>query len=141
MTLEPSTDAVERRHPYHDWSHKHTAAAAGDVAELLRYLNHAAMHEQAVPSPAAAAAVLVELAAALDRMPTLTARLGRRVSTFDPAPLRLIDQGHASDLFRRELNEVAAALTGGFDQLVVIGEEMAQLGHRVARLYLPAKVE
>jgi len=51
-------ELVAAVHPYGQWSGPHTAGAAAQLAELVRYLNHATLDRpgEALPDPNIAAA-------------------------------------------------------------------------------------
>ena len=46
-------EIVTDMHPYNEWSGAHTRAAVSEIGELVRYLNHATQHPEALPDPEA----------------------------------------------------------------------------------------
>lgn len=62
-------ELIVELHPYNEWSFSHTRAAAGEISELVRYLNHATQHPEAMPGPEAVAEVLHLLGQTVRRLP------------------------------------------------------------------------
>lgn len=132
----PADELVARLHPYDERTAQHTAAAARELAELVRYLNVATLDDPhaALPDPNTAASVLGALHTAATRLPQLLRQLHARVGDFethpdlatgsseDPAPV-------LAQLARVALDNAAATLGPFTDAL---GEAFAALD----RLYL-----
>ncbi|WP_433292032.1 hypothetical protein ACQP2F_26940 [Actinoplanes sp. CA-030573] len=78
-------ELVTELHPYHEWSEAHTSAAVGEIAELVRYLNHATQHPEALPGPAAAVGRQVVEAGLGERLDAL----GREIEAAGFAARRL----------------------------------------------------
>jgi len=114
-------ELVVELHPYNEWSAVHTTAAAGQVAELLRYLNHATDHPEALPDPAAVADLLHLLGQSVRRLPQTLRQVARRVDA--PEISR--------DLFDPEAE--AGARLG--ERLDAIGLEIERIGGQARRLH------
>ena len=84
----PADELVARLHPYDERTGEHTAAAAAQIAELVRYLNVATLDDPAaaVPGPNTAASVLGALHTACQRLPQLLDQLGSRMQTLAADP-------------------------------------------------------
>src|ERR1700759_455982 len=78
--LNPEELVIEL-HPYHEWSVAHTRAAAGELAALVRYLNHATQHPEALPNPDAAGELLQQLGQSIRRLPQLLKQASARMDT------------------------------------------------------------
>jgi hypothetical protein len=69
-------ELVVELHPYNEWSFSHTRAAAAEISELVRYLNHATQNPEALPGPGAAAEMLHLIGQTVRRLPQLVKQAG-----------------------------------------------------------------
>jgi hypothetical protein len=96
-------ELVLELHPYNEWSGSHTRAAAGEISELLRYLNHATQHPEALPSADAAAELLQVLGQTVRRLPQVLKQSSARLGD-DAAEL-----GERLDSLGQEIEQAAFA--------------------------------
>lgn len=84
----PADELVAALHPYGQWTGQHTTAAAAQIAELVRYLNHATIERpsEALPDPNTTAAVLGALHTTCTRLPQLLSQLRARIRAFETDP-------------------------------------------------------
>lgn len=87
-TCRAADETVAALHPYGERTAEHTAAAAAQLAELVRYLNVASLDNPAasLPDPNTIAAVLGSLKTAFERLPQLLDQLAVRVRTLAEDP-------------------------------------------------------
>ena len=132
----PADELVARLHPYDERTAEHTAAAARELAELVRYLNVATLDtpEQALPDPNTTAAVLGALHTAATRLPQLLHQLRDRGADFETH--RDLATGSSEDLAPVLAQLAGVALA---DAAAVLGPFTDALGEAFAavdRLYL-----
>lgn len=80
---------VEAAHPWLEWSARHTIGASTELAELVRYLNHATQTQEvreALPFPSQMDSVVGDLASAVSRMPQLFEQLAGRLKEWRADP-------------------------------------------------------
>jgi hypothetical protein len=75
-------EIVTEMHPYNEWSGAHTRAAVAEIGELVRYLNHATQHPEALPDPAAIGEVLRLLGQSVRRLPQVVKQAEARLAGF-----------------------------------------------------------
>jgi hypothetical protein len=139
--IKDAEEVVSELHPYFEWSAKHSSSAAATIAELVRYLNHATEHPEAVPLPQDVGAILYQLGTTLERLPQTLWQLGQLVRKHadNPAlassgsPERM--KGHAAAEWALV---VAARLrdTQRDTQLKDIGKQLKRLGWDAEYLHL-----
>jgi hypothetical protein len=107
----PADELIATLHPYGERSAQHSASAAQQIAELVRYLNHAATTGEGVPDPNTAAAVLAALYTTCTHLPHLLRRLRHRMDAFaaDPALATASSTDTASALAARTAASIAEA--------------------------------
>lgn len=129
-------DLVATLHPYGQWSERHTVGAATQIAELVRYLNHATMDrpDEALPDPNTAAAVLGALHTTCTRLPQLLNQVGARLSELsdDPDLATGSSEHPAAHLAHRA---VAALATAG-PALTELASAVQAAFYAADRLYL-----
>jgi hypothetical protein len=133
-------DVVNDLHPYGEWSGSHTAAAAAEIAELVRYLNHATQSREALTSPKTVAALLHGVSTALVRMQQLIQQVGQAVDrmSYEPDLESEGQPGHDSAVtLALRLFDPEAELERPGDRLRAFGEQLQKLAFEADRLYLP----
>ena len=73
-------EIVTDMHPYNEWSGAHTRAAVAEIGELVRYLNHATQHPEALPDPEAVGEVLRLLGQTVRRLPQVVKQADARLA-------------------------------------------------------------
>jgi hypothetical protein len=73
-------------HPYNEWSGAHTRAAVAEIGELVRYLNHATQHPEALPDPAAIGEMLRLLGQSVRRLPQVMKQADARLAALTGEP-------------------------------------------------------
>jgi hypothetical protein len=125
-------------HPYGEWNGQHSTSAAWQVAELVRYLNHATLDhpDQAVPDPNTAAAILGALHTAATRLPQLLDQLAGRMRAFAADPdLATSSADGAQTLAGRS----AAFLTAARPVLSQLTAALGNAHQAADRLYLDSE--
>ena len=72
-------EIVTDLHPYHEWSGAHTRAAVAEIGELVRYLNHATQHPEALPDPESIGETLRLLGQSVRRLPQVIKQADARL--------------------------------------------------------------
>jgi len=80
-------EIVTDMHPYNEWSGAHTRAAVAEIGELVRYLNHATQHPEALPDPEAVGEVLRLLGQTVRRLPQVVKQADARLAAFAGPPI------------------------------------------------------
>lgn len=106
-----------------------TAAAARQIAELVRYLNHATLADEALPEPADTARVLGELADAAERMRQLLGQIAGRLKRYEP-----LGSDDGNPVASRA--ETVAAAVAAWAHLEHATAELRRARDAAARLYL-----
>ena len=75
-------EIVTDMHPYNEWSGAHTRAAVAEIGELVRYLNHATQHPEALPDPEAVGEMLRLLGQSMRRLPQVVKQAEARLVGF-----------------------------------------------------------
>jgi len=117
-------ELVVELHPYNEWTAGHTRAAAGEIAELLRYLNHATQHPEALPDPLAVADLLHLLGQSVRRLPQALQQAARRADALGAGEI-------GRELFDPE-GEAGSRLG---ERLDAIGLEIERIGGQARRLH------
>jgi hypothetical protein len=73
-------EIVTDMHPYNEWSGAHTRAAVAEIGELVRYLNHATQHPEALPDPVAIGEMLRLLGQSVRRLPQVVKQADARLA-------------------------------------------------------------
>jgi hypothetical protein len=129
-----AAELVTDLHPYHEWSAAHTRAAAGELAELVRYLNHATQYPEALPNPDAVGELLQQLGQSVRRLPQLLQQAAARMESL----------AADSDLmFRRDEQPAAEApaqarAVGG-ELASALGDRLDELGQEIERASFAAR--
>jgi len=74
-----SEEIVTEMHPYNEWTGAHTRAAVAEIGELVRYLNHATQHPEALPDPEAIGEMLRLLGQSVRRLPQVVKQADARL--------------------------------------------------------------
>jgi hypothetical protein len=96
-------EVVTELHPYHEWSGAHTLAAIGEMAELVRYLNHATQHPEALPDPATVGETLRLLGQTVRRLPQVMKQAGARLEALGGEPSADAELGERLDALGQEI--------------------------------------
>jgi hypothetical protein len=129
-------ELVVELHPYNEWSARHTDAATRQIVELVRYLNHATQHPEALPNPVAVADLLQVLGQTVRRLPQVLQQAARRVEAFAADPdLRLDGGDDPADAAR----SVSRALVDDGEQAGELGEQLDAAGREIERVSFEAR--
>jgi hypothetical protein len=79
-------EIVTDMHPYNEWSGAHTRAAVAEIGELVRYLNHATQHPEALPDPEAIGEMLRLLGQSVRRLPQVVKQADARLAAITGSP-------------------------------------------------------
>lgn len=104
-------------------------AAADAGSELIRYLNHATAHPEAVPHPATAARVLAAVGEMVDRLPQLGRQLAARTALAAATPHAYVFRDGARD---HDPAAVADQVNQLRDQLDAAGQLAVALGRHLS---------
>jgi hypothetical protein len=102
-------------HPYNEWSVTHTREAVGQVYELVRYLNHATQHADALPHADAVGEVLQMLGQTVRRLPQVLKQAAVRAEALSESPaaakevLAVADLAERLDALGREIETAGFA--------------------------------
>lgn len=133
VTAEQQVAAL---HPYFKWSPQHTRQAAAQIAELVRYLNHATQQPSSMGgSPNTVADTLLELSMALQRLPQTLHQLAHRLNVIAADPRLRLSGAAPTDAGAAVLTAVDLMYTVA-QVLGVAADDLAKAGHRTARMYL-----
>src|SRR5689334_25432055 len=80
-------EIVTDMHPYNEWSGAHTRAAVAEIGELVRYLNHATQHPEALPDAEAVGEVLRLLGQTVRRLPQVVKQADARLVACAGSPV------------------------------------------------------
>lgn len=80
-------EIVTERHPYNEWNAVHTRAAVAEIGELVRYLNHATQHPEALPDAEAIGEMLRLLGQSVRRLPQVVKQADARLVTISGEPV------------------------------------------------------
>lgn len=132
----PADELVAALHPYGELSAEHTAGAARQVAELIRYLNAVTYDrpEEAIPDPNTAAAVLGALHATVTRLPQLLLQLRGCMRGFADDPD--LATGSTDTAADRLAHQSAQAIARAEAELWRITETLKAAYQAADRLYL-----
>lgn len=138
-------ELVTDLHPYHEWTAGHTGAAAAQMAELLRYLNHATQHPEALPNPDVLGSLLQVLGQTVRRLPQVLKQSAARLDALAGDPGLVLTgsadpagdpAARARELGRELFDADAGAGSGLGDRLDAIGREVERLSFEIRRLAL-----
>jgi len=113
-------EIVTDRHPYNEWSAAHTLAAVAEIGELVRYLNHATQHPEALPDPVAIGEMLRLLGQSVRRLPQVVKQADARLAAFT-------GEAAAGAAFT---GEAAEGTAGVGERLDDVGLELERAGFR-----------
>ncbi|MFF5296598.1 hypothetical protein [Paractinoplanes globisporus] len=115
-------ELVTELHPYNEWNAAHTRAAVAEIGELVRYLNHATQHPEALPDPAEVGEMLRLLGQSVRRLPQVLKQAGGRLES--------LGGGDAAAGIAREL--AGPGELG--ERLDALGQEIERAGFAAKRL-------
>jgi hypothetical protein len=136
LTDLPADEVVAALHPYGELSAEHTASAARQVAELVRYLNAVTYDrpDEAIPDPNTAASVLGALHTTVDRLPQLLLQLRGRMRAFADEPD--LATGSSDTAAARQAHQSAQAIAQAEAELWRITSTLKAAYEAADRLYL-----
>lgn len=137
-------ELVVELHPYNEWSARHTDAAARQIHELVRYLNHATQHPEALPTPAAVADLLQVLGQTVRRLPQVLHQAARRTEALAADPDLLCDGADRPADAARSVSRALAAADRPADESADgpaggLGEQLDAAGREIERVSFAAR--
>lgn len=113
--------------PYGPYSAEASIAASDGPAHLIRYLNHATRHPEAVPYPVVSARILGNLHAAVADLPQLVDQLAGRARSLDRNPHAYVYRGADGRNHNQEaVTETVSALRTELSTVAQMAAVLAQ---------------
>jgi hypothetical protein len=102
-------EVVTELHPYNEWSDTHTRAAVAELSELVRYLNHATQHPEALTRADVAGEVLQLLGQTVRRLPQVLRQASARTRALTGSELAEAELGERLDALGQEIEGLGFA--------------------------------